>query len=306
MASTSTKKQRDHALDTIRIIAILDIVICHIAAGSFPAGIIQQILVALGSLGVPLFVMLTGYLMLDRTYDATYIRRFLKRNLLPLFVSLEAWNVIWFFLSHFIGNTPMRVSTLLKVATFTGDSGTGFWFLPMIFALYLGIPIVSSALHYFISQQSRAYLYILIFCAVFFGTVIPTCTELLAWVPGHHEITSVLQMNIFGTDIWGRRCGYCICYSALCSSTSAQPSSAYPRGYSPSSSSSFSRSRPCCTSAPGRAISPATLTTPISPWSFPLRLSSRSCIEFSSSRPVFRKNSSRSMHNFPNFLLAST
>ncbi|WEV41852.1 acyltransferase [Bifidobacterium sp. ESL0682] len=123
MVSSLPKKQRDHALDTIRIIAILDIVICHIAAGSFPAGIVQQILVALGSLGVPLFVMLTGYLMLDRTYDATYIRRFLKRNLLPLFVSLEVWNVVWFFLSHFIGDTPMRISTLIKVATFTGDSG---------------------------------------------------------------------------------------------------------------------------------------------------------------------------------------
>ncbi|WEV41853.1 hypothetical protein OZX57_07910 [Bifidobacterium sp. ESL0682] len=73
----------------------------------------------------------------------------------------------------------------------------------MIFALYLGLPIVSSALRYFIAQKSHTYLYILAFCVIFFGTVIPTCTQLLAWSPVHFNITSVLQMNIFGTDVWG-------------------------------------------------------------------------------------------------------
>lgn len=55
--------------------------------------------------------------MLDRHYDSEYLQRFLKRNLLPMFVALEVWNIIWYILGLLL-NSPSTIQYSVKVALF--------------------------------------------------------------------------------------------------------------------------------------------------------------------------------------------
>jgi peptidoglycan/LPS O-acetylase OafA/YrhL len=88
------------SLDVVRIIAIFLVVVIH-NGPLYLTGIPLVVAETIGQLGVPLFVMLSGYLMLDRAYNDSFrIDRFLKHSILPLFIALEVWNVIWFGLSQ--------------------------------------------------------------------------------------------------------------------------------------------------------------------------------------------------------------
>ena len=195
-------KQREYSLDVIRTVAIVTVVCEHVSPAllSGTAGLIVNVL---GTIGVPLFVMLTGYLMLDRTYDASYLRRFIRHNLLPLIGALEIWNLVWFGVSHIVGDTPITFERALKIALFMGPTDNGMWFLPMIIGLYLGLPIVSHTVRWLNECKAREYTGILLGCIIFFGTFVPTLGELLSFISPQHAVSSQLNLNIFGASVWG-------------------------------------------------------------------------------------------------------
>lgn len=81
--------------DILRSIAIVAVVCVH----SLPVPIINGggwrlfVSAAIGSLskiGVPLFLIITGYLMLDRDDSGPKLKRFFKHDYLPLLVSFES------------------------------------------------------------------------------------------------------------------------------------------------------------------------------------------------------------------------
>ena len=82
------KKQRIVELDLIRCIAILFVVVTHSRTTFFSPEINRGPFIfyeMIGVLGVPLFVMLTGYLMLDRSYkDTEQVNAYVSRSLLPV------------------------------------------------------------------------------------------------------------------------------------------------------------------------------------------------------------------------------
>lgn len=197
---------RDASLDLLRTIAILLVVAAHTNSylGIWTAGRTSGIVAlihAVVQLGVPIFVMLTGYLMLDRDYTGKYLTTFITRNLLPLFVSLELWNLILWGLNKLYSNPSLI--TMLKVALFVGPTGSSFWFLPMIFAVYLGLPLLSQILKFITRPNSRIYAWILLATLLFFGLLIPTAKQVFAAAGVHVTLSSVIQMNIFGASVWG-------------------------------------------------------------------------------------------------------
>lgn len=200
-----SNRRRDRSLDVIRCLAIVSVICEHTSSAILHDGILKLVLEIFGSIGVPLFVGLTGFLMLGRDYSKEYLARFLRRNLLPLFVALELWNVIWFGISHIIG-TPISKLSFVRVALFIGPSGTGFWFLPMILGVYLGLPLVTFLLRGFEESKNsgwRFYTIIIVSCFIFFGTIVPTLAQLLQAIAPQYAIESTLNMNIFGADVWG-------------------------------------------------------------------------------------------------------
>lgn len=208
---TVAKPRRD-SLDFIRVLAITLVLIVHtrgyfFSPSNFP--LTFAILRVLGTTGVPLFVMLTGYLMVDRPYDdPTYLHRFAQRNLLTLVVAFECWNLVWFVLGNIPnvsypgGGFPVSLGRTIKVALFVGDTGTALWYLPMTIALYLGLPIVSIAGKR-LAKNSPDYAKTLFLLLVIFGTVVPSAKTALGYFGHGDAIHSVLIMNIFGASVWG-------------------------------------------------------------------------------------------------------
>lgn len=93
-------KQTFYSLDLIRILAATLVIIVHTKGVFFDKQLNPEIFAffwVIGTIGVPLFVILTGYLMLPRNFDKDdYLSRYLHRNFLPLLISFECWNLLWF------------------------------------------------------------------------------------------------------------------------------------------------------------------------------------------------------------------
>lgn len=205
------KKKRIVSLDIVRWLAISLVVIVH-SNGCFftkdagPYGSIVMHII--GCLGVPLFIVMTGYLMVDRDYNKSYLPSFIKKNLIPLFVAFESWNIIWFLLDKIPiiapndGGFPLSWERVAKAALFIGDTGTALWYMPMILGIYAGIPIISWVCKHFYEEKNN-YCILILMLMIYFGTVVPTVTYVLDYLNFAVDIHSVLNMNIFGATVWG-------------------------------------------------------------------------------------------------------
>lgn len=197
--------KRLYSMDLIRVIAMVLVIIVHTKYYFFMPNAhssIYAVLKVIGTVGVPLFVILTGYLMFDRNYeDEAYLKKYLSHNLLPLFTAYEFWNIAWNVLryTHVVEN-PQKWSAVLKAAFFMGDTLSALWYLPMTIALYLGMPILSMACH---RIKSSCYQKILMIALILSGTLIPSVAPIVALTGHKTAIHSVLRMNIFGASVWG-------------------------------------------------------------------------------------------------------
>lgn len=156
-------KERITWLDSIRTVAIFCVVLVHSLSSVYPmytadfqsTGLGTRLFtytgMAIGRLGVPLFLMLSGYLLLQRNYENSTpgggILQFWKKNLVPLFLLTEVWFVFYYIFLTWAAPGTFTVSQLIKVMLFmriTPLSTT--WYLPMIVGLYIFIPFVAIVL----------------------------------------------------------------------------------------------------------------------------------------------------------------
>ncbi len=201
---------RRESLDLIRAVAIILVVLLHSIPYYIPIeSVAYNACHALGTLGVPLFVILTGYLMVDRDYSKSYLSKYTRCNLIPLIVCFEAWNVIWYVLGKIPwlipaeAGLPMKLSTTLKAALFIGNTGSALWYLPMCIGLYLGLPIASRLFRWAWDQRNNLYLTILIMGLAYFGVIVPTLSGYASSLKLFNPVTPVISLNIFGATVWG-------------------------------------------------------------------------------------------------------
>lgn len=89
----NTANKRVDWIDLARALAILFVVLCHsseaiysfdmkyVASLSLQSRIFEFTSFTIGRLGVPLFLMISGYLLLDRDYTDQKCKGFWKKNL---------------------------------------------------------------------------------------------------------------------------------------------------------------------------------------------------------------------------------
>lgn len=153
-------KERLFSLDAARAFAIFCVVICHVSetvfpiydieinAMGYPLKIIPLVLRTIGTLGVPLFLYMTGFLLLHRPYDSQATSRFYRTRFLLLLAVSTIWTVLWRFFRLLISGGSLSLLTLWKDAFFaSGAVFSQIWYLPMILNLYLLVPFLSNALH---------------------------------------------------------------------------------------------------------------------------------------------------------------
>lgn len=153
----SKKDNRIFWLDLIRCIAILLVVLCHSIEAIYDipfsdfknlsafSKTFRNTFFALGRLGVPLFLFLTGYLLLYKNIDKTInYKEFCKKKILPLLIKIEIWILIYnIFLSLFY-HIPFHFDNLIMNMLFIIDIPLPhIWYLPMILGIYIFLPFVS-------------------------------------------------------------------------------------------------------------------------------------------------------------------
>ena len=149
-------KNRIFYLDELRAIAILAVIFCH--AGNLYPYILDNLKVAtpffvsnLGRIGVPIFLMLSGALLLNREYELTdFFKRRYSRILIPFFF----WVI---------------VTVILKISVFQNKPdeiiswclGKGLlWYIWELFGLYLFVPVLNEFIKKYKMQGVKYFLII--------------------------------------------------------------------------------------------------------------------------------------------------
>lgn len=156
---------RSYYLDIARTIAIISISLNHAVnrtydnysgqmeeflESSYLSSLLKSVVTVFSHLGVPLFLMISGALLLHKRMEtADDVKRFYRHNLLELFITAEIWYFIMYWFRVFavpgvnllkengLGNTLLGcVKTMLFLDQSTMDS---MWYMPMILCLYATI-----------------------------------------------------------------------------------------------------------------------------------------------------------------------
>lgn len=122
-------------IDIIRIFAFVFIVFLHTLNRQFGVDVWMGGY-AIISIGVNLFIMISGYLLLDKTEEAIVFFKKRILNILPLFL---VFNIIYIY----FGKIP--IMPVLKGKTI---SASHFWYIYMILGLYLLTPWLQKVLKY--------------------------------------------------------------------------------------------------------------------------------------------------------------
>jgi len=158
------------SFDVIRIVAILSVVLVHVSAYIVikypdPAKtefLIGNIFNGLSRAGVPLFVMLSGALLLNESKEL-YTKRFLRKSLIWMILLLIGWML--FYASFYAGILPIITGEKPSVeafmgylVTFKGSDYPHMWYMFMVVGMYLLIPV----LRLFVKKENRVYIFCII------------------------------------------------------------------------------------------------------------------------------------------------
>jgi len=125
------------------------VVFVHASAYSIPGSITPIVTAnwitsnaytAIGYLGVPLFVMLSGALLLDTAKADEPMRQFYKKRFNRIGLPLIFWTIVFFAWSYYAHNQPLSMSNIGQ-GLLTGSYPI-LWFLYLMVGLYLATPIL--------------------------------------------------------------------------------------------------------------------------------------------------------------------
>ncbi len=167
----------NYSVDLIRCVAIVAIILVH--ASGFPyyfrnpevttLDIVNwfstDVYYAIGNLGVPLFVMLTGALLLDPNKVDEPLKVFYKKRFARIGIPFVFWTIIYFVWSFEVRANPFSLSALGE--GLVGGSYPILWYLYLLMGLYAATPILRVLVKH-LDRKLFTYLLILWFV----GTVV--------------------------------------------------------------------------------------------------------------------------------------
>lgn len=146
-------RSRSTKLDYIRCLAILLVVVCHcnerlygkITAPQLRITLPYSFFFALGRMGVPLFLFLTGSLVLSKLVKGNDdVASFYRRKLFPLAVSAFLCTIFYYARSILVLEQPFDFLQALRVLLLLENCPRAvLWYLPMIIGMYIALPFVA-------------------------------------------------------------------------------------------------------------------------------------------------------------------
>ncbi len=161
-------------LDVARAIAVISITLNHAVNRSWDFGtgartelyqipfastVLKAAMSVIGHLGVPIFLMITGTLLLTKSLESTQsIKKYYRHNIIPILITSEIWYIImyWFILFVNPDNTSLETNGILgslpgmfrTMVLYKPVAMRSMWYMPMILQMYIVIPIFSISLKY--------------------------------------------------------------------------------------------------------------------------------------------------------------
>ena len=140
------QREKTAYLDFLRVAACLMVICGHVTAsfleevpvGSFTFAVMDAF-DCFSVLGVPLFVMISGALMLAEDYKAGFKKLYLGK-IGRLVVLYFFWLLLYNTVNYFAGDLKTPKEVVLK--TLMGEGMYHLWFLPVMAALYLVTPFI--------------------------------------------------------------------------------------------------------------------------------------------------------------------
>ena len=160
-------EDREHVwcFDYLRSIALFFVIFMHEAAGPLRIGLstgwhILNICVSIAFTAVPLFFMMSGYLLMtdERTCDISFL---LKKRLPKLVITLLAWTVTAAAWSSWISEYDMSLFASNLLDALHKPAWVHLWYMYTLIGLYLISPILYSAIHS-MNDSGRKYLLALV------------------------------------------------------------------------------------------------------------------------------------------------
>ncbi|MBR3593229.1 MAG: acyltransferase [Clostridia bacterium] len=148
----SGKRNHVYYFDYLRVIAAICVIYMHVASGPLRRVInidwhMENLLVCFSFTAVPLFFMMSGYLLLssEKTTDVSLL---FKKRIPHLLVPLIGWTVVAALWDMF--NTKNYSFEFLYnklVSSLSSPAKVHFWYMYTLIALYILSPIIHAALH---------------------------------------------------------------------------------------------------------------------------------------------------------------
>lgn len=145
-------KYRIFWIDTVKFVAILMVVLAHVLwlfeqGMGYASDISKGFLTAnriMASLGVPLFMMVSGALLLGKKFETKKdVLTFYRRGMLPLLMTAEIWIVIFCC----INIRPFSIKELLQCMAFVHKPEVHLWYVRLIVIYYLMLPFLNMLRH---------------------------------------------------------------------------------------------------------------------------------------------------------------
>lgn len=174
-------------------------------------------------IGVPIFLMLSGALLLQKSIETLDdVKRFYRHNLLGVFLTSELWYAIMFWCLYLFSpeheelRTQAFSRTLLdfvETLCFVNSiSFSSMWYIPMILCVYTVIPIFALVLKH-LPMRAVALPCALIYLAAY---LVPTANELLSLIgSGRVMEFSLYEGNVFSWYLLYVLAGYWVLRGGL-------------------------------------------------------------------------------------------
>lgn len=141
----SLPENRIFYLDQLRVLAIIMVIMVHVSTlffkdiSSFNGFLASMARTVSHAIGVPLFFMVSGVLLLGRDYKITgFLKKRFTRVLIPFIFWMAA-----FIIGVIIIKNPTQPLELAKQIVLAKGIGNYFWFIYALLGCYLIIPIIN-------------------------------------------------------------------------------------------------------------------------------------------------------------------
>ncbi|MCH3952775.1 MAG: acyltransferase [Leuconostoc mesenteroides] len=141
-----SEKKHHMWVDYCRLIAIIFVIINHSneQINLNPISKSSVLLEFIGRMGVPIFLILTGYLMINREYDKNNaVHKFVKNNLLNICYSAIFWTIVFSLYTFFF--LQSTTDGLIKDLIFQQRPLPQMWYIQILPIIYAFIPLLSLA-----------------------------------------------------------------------------------------------------------------------------------------------------------------